>query len=193
MPNDANGMVAAENRARLMHVDLQLIVNDWLNTHGNGEHSYTLPPHDKPLRQDALPDDARVLWAQLDQDDAVRHAALMRAIETLRTFRTDAAIPTTAALDGMRAVVRRDEPEPGMATVPMGVIDALLAAAAAALARADAAESLVAELDAAIATAPARHLIVGVESDTFAPVLRGEEPGMAFDHRTFFPPAESEG
>lgn len=152
MPASEHGMVAAENRVRVASIAIDLPVMEFLNNHAKGEHAYTLPDSDAVLRQADWPEDARVLWAQVDhpteKDDALR-----RVIEFLRD---------------VAAYRDRDDTSPF----------------------AEAADALIVVCEEAIREPPARHLLVGIESDTFDLVARGDEPAHPFDHQAFLPPSE---
>lgn len=150
------------NKARILPIPLQIIVDDWLNTHGAAKTRYTLSESPHPLRQEDLPSDAKVIFAYLDQDDTKRTAVLEKIREMLNH-----------ALMILPSIV------------PEGAEDDLVLSRLVSM-RNDA-QTLLHEVTDALTLTPARHLMIGIESNEFEAVPRGEEPLHYFDHRHFLP------
>lgn len=181
-------LAPVEARTRTAKIDLHTVLSDFLNTHAKAERSYVLPDHDAVLRQATLPEDARLVWARLDEDDEPRKAALRSAVEHLRGL-AGQPFPTADEVAAIRARAVHDGE---VGTVTLTSADAMLlfrAALAADSCRLSAVSCQL--LEAAINRAPARHLVVGIQSEAFALAPQGAEPEMEFDHAAFRPEPEA--
>jgi hypothetical protein len=179
--------VPAQNRIQLYRVDLGAVAQEWVRVHGKHPSAYDLPEHDKPLRQDDLPDDAKVAFARIEQDDEARCRALRQARDLVA--QVHAQMGDARILSDIQAT---ETPDGRWMLVPSTAWNSILHAIEQVKTHGAIAEPLLAVLDDALQTDVARDLVIGVESEEYPLVATADAAVMPFDYTAFAKPAEDD-
>jgi hypothetical protein len=178
----------AQNRIQLYRVDLGAVAQEWVRVHGKHPSAYDLPEHDKPLRQDDLPDDAKVAFARIEQDDETRRRALRAGA------RSGGAGPRSQMGDAriLSDIQATETPDGRWMLVPSTAWNSILHAIEQVKMHGAIAEPLLSVLDSALQEAPARNLVIGVESEEYPLVATADAAVMPFDYTAFAKPTEDD-